>query len=418
MRPSSDSSPRIHSAVLLVLATMLVSAIAFSLAVPTEAVAVSEGTLSGMYFPDEETLQRYVYYDYENPDNNPEVLTAGISCIDETGDSYGYTWNYPWLTPPGWDIPMMSPSGAEVAEDSSYKDCYAPGESPAFKAGYFSKTMLIRMEDGSTQQCDRYHHITMDRPGYAFAGWKAYMVLTHYHQASGSPEIREISDENSGEPLVFGDGDWISADSPGIQEVLELGDMSHMSLSNDLYSGSKVYLVAQWRPAEHQVSFAFVGDVPDGMAAPAAQTVADGAVASDSEVASVSGYSFEGWYTDAACSQAYDFSTSVTSDITVYGKWTELADPVEPDPVEPDPVEPDPEEPDPTTPDSITTESTALVPASSEPAASETVVPASKAAIPQTGDGSSSAMTAALAAGAIAFVGAFALRRRDAMRQA
>lgn len=37
------------------------------------------------------------------------------------------------------------------------------------------------------------------------------------------------------------------------------------------------------------------------------------------------GYTFGGWYTDEACTQAYDFSTPVTADLTLYAKWTENA---------------------------------------------------------------------------------------------
>lgn len=37
------------------------------------------------------------------------------------------------------------------------------------------------------------------------------------------------------------------------------------------------------------------------------------------------GYTFGGWYTDEACTQAYDFSTSVTADLTLYAKWTKNA---------------------------------------------------------------------------------------------
>lgn len=37
------------------------------------------------------------------------------------------------------------------------------------------------------------------------------------------------------------------------------------------------------------------------------------------------GYTFGGWFTDEACVQAYDFSTSVTADLTLYAKWTKNA---------------------------------------------------------------------------------------------
>lgn len=37
------------------------------------------------------------------------------------------------------------------------------------------------------------------------------------------------------------------------------------------------------------------------------------------------GYTFGGWFTDEACTQAYDFGTPVTADLTLYAKWTKNA---------------------------------------------------------------------------------------------
>ena len=37
-----------------------------------------------------------------------------------------------------------------------------------------------------------------------------------------------------------------------------------------------------------------------------------------------SGYAFAGWYTDAACTTQYSFSGTITSDITLYAKWTAM----------------------------------------------------------------------------------------------
>ncbi len=36
------------------------------------------------------------------------------------------------------------------------------------------------------------------------------------------------------------------------------------------------------------------------------------------------GYEFEGWYTDANCTRAYDFNTAVKAPMTLYAKWTKL----------------------------------------------------------------------------------------------
>ena len=37
-----------------------------------------------------------------------------------------------------------------------------------------------------------------------------------------------------------------------------------------------------------------------------------------------SGYHFMGWYTDAACTQAYDFSSPVKADLTLYARWSQV----------------------------------------------------------------------------------------------
>ena len=54
------------------------------------------------------------------------------------------------------------------------------------------------------------------------------------------------------------------------------------------------------------------------------QTTADGKLVKPADPTR-DGYTFGGWYTDEACTQAYDFSTPVTADLTLYAKWTKDA---------------------------------------------------------------------------------------------
>ena len=56
--------------------------------------------------------------------------------------------------------------------------------------------------------------------------------------------------------------------------------------------------------------------------APASQKVASGNKAVMPSDPSASGYAFGGWYKDSACTETYDFNTKVTTDITLYAKWT------------------------------------------------------------------------------------------------
>lgn len=54
------------------------------------------------------------------------------------------------------------------------------------------------------------------------------------------------------------------------------------------------------------------------------QTTADGKLVKPADPTR-DGYTFGGWYTDEACTQAYDFSAPVTADLTLYAKWTKNA---------------------------------------------------------------------------------------------
>lgn len=51
------------------------------------------------------------------------------------------------------------------------------------------------------------------------------------------------------------------------------------------------------------------------------------------------GWEIEGWYTDAAYTTPYDFTTPVMGDLTLYAKWVEVEEPGT------DPSDPDPEDP-------------------------------------------------------------------------
>lgn len=56
--------------------------------------------------------------------------------------------------------------------------------------------------------------------------------------------------------------------------------------------------------------------------APAPQTVSYFGYATEPARPTASGYTFGGWYTDAACTRAFDFNTAINSNITLYAKWT------------------------------------------------------------------------------------------------
>ncbi len=56
--------------------------------------------------------------------------------------------------------------------------------------------------------------------------------------------------------------------------------------------------------------------------APDAQTITSGEKASEPTTPKATGYTFDGWYTEAECTNQFDFNTPITADITLYAKWT------------------------------------------------------------------------------------------------
>ena len=60
-----------------------------------------------------------------------------------------------------------------------------------------------------------------------------------------------------------------------------------------------------------------------GGSAVASQSVPHGGTAAEPAAPVRSGYTFGGWYTDAACTAPWDFGGAVTAGMTLYAKWTQ-----------------------------------------------------------------------------------------------
>ena len=89
--------------------------------------------------------------------------------------------------------------------------------------------------------------------------------------------------------------------------------------------GKNTTFTAQWVPSHYTVTFH-----SNGGSTVASQSVAYNQMASVPIPAPVrTGYAFQGWYTDAACTQTYDFNTPVTGNLTLYAGWAYIppADP-------------------------------------------------------------------------------------------
>ena len=60
----------------------------------------------------------------------------------------------------------------------------------------------------------------------------------------------------------------------------------------------------------------------NGHGATTTQTINSGEKATEPKAPTATGYTFGGWYTEAECTNLFDFNTAITGHITLYAKWT------------------------------------------------------------------------------------------------
>ncbi len=84
----------------------------------------------------------------------------------------------------------------------------------------------------------------------------------------------------------------------------------------------KLPLYAKWTYLP-TVSYKFTGDVPADAKLPATERMPEGtAYNADSKTKSTDYYTFDGWYTDSACTKKYVDGTKIYENTVLYGKWT------------------------------------------------------------------------------------------------
>ncbi|MBQ9043492.1 MAG: InlB B-repeat-containing protein [Eggerthellaceae bacterium] len=86
---------------------------------------------------------------------------------------------------------------------------------------------------------------------------------------------------------------------------------------------SSLTLYAKWTTNKYKVTF----NVNGHGGAIDSQTVEYNAKATQPKAPTADDYTFGGWFTDQACTKAYDFNTAVTGNLTLYAKWTKNSNP-------------------------------------------------------------------------------------------
>ena len=177
------------------------------------------------------------------------------------------------------------------------------------------------------------------KSGYAFKGWysdksltKAYNFnstvksnLTLYAKWDKKTTYTVTFNANGGTAVkaqsVFSGAKASKPASPTKAGHAFKGWYSDKSLTKayDFNAAVKANLTlyAKWEANKNTVTF-----VSNGGTSVAKQTVAYGAKASRPADPARAGHVFAGWYSDAACTEAYDFDSAVESDLALYAKWT------------------------------------------------------------------------------------------------
>ena len=206
-------------------------------------------------------------------------------------------------------------------------------------------------ESISTQTIDRGGKFTEpaapSKENHTFAGWyNGDEKFDFDADTTNAPNVLElvakwdinqytiqfVSEHGSFADQTIEHGETIKPDKLTIPEVEGYtfvgwyADEAHKTkfdFSTPITSNTTVY--AKWTANDYEVSF-----ITEHGDAPTSQNVKYNGTAKDPGKLKAEGYTFIGWYTDAAHTTEFNFSTPITGDTKVYAKWEKNA-PVLPD---------------------------------------------------------------------------------------
>ncbi len=242
----------------------------------------------------------------EAADRKPDKVifldeSASFNCTEGNGKSY--TW---WMDEGGYDIFKISYSG--------------------------SRCTLTAKKPGRTQLWVQY---TVTIPGYSYID--AYTGTLVQMPPMDDYETRGWLVEAAGEPctVTFNRLDGLPPESRTAYKGGTVSAPTEVSRPGFLLDGwfmdlaltqrfdfstplaGDLTLYARWNIAR-TVTFMSRGEAAE------VKPVADGKTVSPPDLSGPRGYALTGWYTDAACTRAYDFSSPVAGDLTLYAGWRPL----------------------------------------------------------------------------------------------
>lgn len=201
-------------------------------------------------------------------------------------------------------------------------------------------------ESISTQTIDRGGKFTEPAPpskeNHTFAGWyNGDEKFDFDADTTNAPNVLElvakwekskytvkfVSDHGSFADQTIEYGKLIETDKLTIPEVegytfigwyTDHTCTTEFDFTKPIKSNTTVY--AKWTANDYEVSF-----ITEHGDAPTSQNVKYNGTADDPGELTAEGYTFDGWYADAAYTKEFNFSTAITGDTKVYAKWEKNA---------------------------------------------------------------------------------------------
>lgn len=229
-----------------------------------------------------------------------------------------------------WNEPYDNYRGVTAASNLDLKNVLFTSSSDADKTSDLTK--ISRVSDNTWKATLKDSNKSIDTTGTVT---KSGSTVTVPYSYSGE-DIDQVS-------VAITDGD-ISSSSANVLYYGKLAAASGsksgtatFTLPSDLPDGYKTYILAEdindWEWTDYAAireitvsdTYNVAFDSNGGNYTPEDQSVASGNTASKPSDPTKDGYAFGGWYLDKEMTTAYDFSTAVTKDITLYAKWTASA---------------------------------------------------------------------------------------------
>ncbi len=188
----------------------------------------------------------------------------------------------------------------------------ADGALPA--AGYMGRTIsIVKKGDGSTIDSAAQALTVPARPA-------APSVTAVNETAEGASDGKITGVSADMEYSADGGSTWTSCSGTEVTGLAPGAYQVRTKATDTAFAGeaAAVTVGTEDRPAEYTVTF----DSQGGDSVPS-QTLLSGEQATEPTEPTREGYTFGGWYTEAACVYRWNFERAITEDLTLYAKWVE-----------------------------------------------------------------------------------------------